>query len=639
MKRRTRVLVIAGVAVVVCVALLGVSAIAWAKNLEQVAMEGKSEAKAGAVSLASQETTQALLHLRAATHSFASAQGMLGPSSLSGLVRSIPWVGRQYTAAQTLLRIGLDASEAGSELAFALQETSATPTPKGMSHLGALFVTGRTRIDIALTLLVDAADRAPGLSEKGLDARLARAVHSLKDALSEVSPYLGRARSLLALERYLMSSQHRILVVSQNGAELRPGGGFIGTYGILDIGPQGIKLEKYADVYTLPNPPGKVTPPQGAGWTSDFNFRDANWWIDFPTSARTLLGFWHTYKQRSVDGIIAIDVVAVRDLLTVFGPIRVKSFKQTFTADNLLDRLLYIVEVKSGNGAAKKNVLIALAKELERRVLDSGPGDVARSALALANSADDKHVQFYFTDTAAQAAVTGMGWSGAVAPPTGTTDLLAVCNAMTRPGKVNVAMEKSIAYDVTLRTDGSAETTVVLHYANMAPARFSISSTVFRDYLRVYRALGTSLVPTASASAKGATFTVDLGLPAYARQFILFRGDNATETIVTHVPKAWRTGTAAEATSTSALTSGSAGTGSPTGGTAYYRLYVVRQDDLVDIPTTVTVSAPAGWRVTSASAWKTASGAAVPASAGDGSVRLSTPLSGDIVLDIGLMRR
>ena len=82
----------------------------------------------------------------------------------------------------------------------------------------------------------------------------ATGVRSVKAALSDVAPLLDRSHALLSLDTYLLVSKRRILVVSQDGAELRPTGGFMGSYGVIEVGPEGVKLEKYQDVYALPDP-------------------------------------------------------------------------------------------------------------------------------------------------------------------------------------------------------------------------------------------------------------------------------------------------------------------------------------------------------------------------------------------------
>ena len=566
------------------------------------------------------DATAAVSEFSAATRSFSSVTRSLGPDWIAPAVQSIPWAGRQYAATRALASIGLDGSVAGLELAEALRESPAASTaasPTG--RLGALLSTGRKHIDTALASLSDASSRADALSADGLAPPLASAVRSVQAALRAATPFLGRSHALLQLESYLLSGNHRLLVVSQDGAELRPTGGFAGSFGIVNVGPTGVQLEKYQDVYVLPDPPGRVPQPTGMlVGRNDFKFRDANWWIDFPTSARAMLGFWRTYNQPPVDGIIAVDTVAMRDLLAALGPVRVPSYNETFTAKNLLQRLLYLVEVKPMSQSDNKAVLTALAAELEKRVLGAKPDELAKAALALGKAADAKHVQMYFTNPDAQAAAEQLGWSGRVLPPAGTTDVVAISNAMNQPGKVNIALKKTIDYRVLLQPDRSADTTLVLGYANTGAYPLPWSS-VFRDWLRVYRAPGTVFPGTTTSGGKTVTM-VEFGFPAEARTFALSHGQIRSETLTARVPEAMHTASTPAATS----------------GDAHYQLYLVRQADLEDIPTTITVTAPSGWRVISANAWLTASGAPLPVTSEQERVRMAFPLSGDTALDVRL---
>jgi hypothetical protein len=257
-----------------------------------------------------------------------------------------------------------------------------------------------------------------------------------------------------------------------------------------------------------------------------------------------------------------------------------------------------------------------LADEIEARVLKASPDVLAKIALSLVGSADARHIQLYFADPVAQSAAETMRWSGRVAAPAGTTDVLAVCNAMVNGSKVNIAMSKDMTYDVALRSDRAAETTLVLGYANTGQYDLPNRSD-FTDWLRVYRAPGT--VFTVSAPNGGATLAVtDFGLPAEIRKFTVARGQTRRETLTARTPGAM-----------SALPT--SGTGP---GTAYYRLYLVTQADLQETPAAVTVSAPPGWRVTSASAHLIASGETLRLNVEHDRVSLVTPLRGDTVLEV-----
>jgi len=196
--------------------------------------------------------------------------------------------------------------------------------------------------------------------------------------------------------------------------------------------------------------------------------------------------------------------------------------------------------------------------------------------------------------------------------------VLAISNAMTKPGKVNYAMRKNITYTVGLRPDRSADTTLVLGFANTG-AYLEQLPPAFRDWLRVYRAPDT-VFPAFSSSRRRTATTTEFGLPAEIRTFTLLRGQSRTETLTAVVPGAMRSDTAA----------------SVSGGTLYYRLRLFRQADLEDIPTSVEVTAPPGWRITAARAQFTASGDIVRVLTEPGRARVAVPLRGDLELVVRL---
>ncbi|HEY3411133.1 MAG TPA: hypothetical protein VGK53_23450, partial [Propionicimonas sp.] len=74
------------------------------------------------------------------------------------------------------------------------------------------------------------------------------------------------------------------------------------------------------------------------------------------------------------------------------------------------------------------------------------------------------------------------------------------------------------------------------------------------------------------------------------------------------------------------------------GDTWHYELLLVKQADLANTAATVTVTAPAGWKVLGSTASFRVSGTAVPVTAGAGSVSVKTPLKQDLVLDVTLVK-
>jgi hypothetical protein len=588
------------VALVALPALLG-----W--DMVRSARQGKASLERAVVALEARDPATSAREFRAAQDAFAHARGLLLPQALDPIIQQIPWAGRQYVASRRLISIGWLASRAGKELLLALAGAAPADARAPVSVAAALarFREGRPHLLSALKDVTEANSLAASLRERDLAPALRDATRSVRRKLAALEGVLPRAPDLLALSDFLLSRPRRLVLLSQDGAEIRPTGGFIGSYGIVETGPSGVSLVRYEDVYELPDPPGKVRPPTHADWvTNDWSLRDANWWLDFPASARAVLRFWRAYREPPADGVIAIDTVVVRDLLAATGPVTLPGYGK-FTADNMLGRLLTIVEVGRGRpkAAPKKAVLAALASTLLARVMAIPPSQLGPVARSLADAADQKHIQFFMTDPATEATIDRLGWSGAVKPRDGAKDLVAPFDAMIRATKTNIAMRKRVAYEVELGQGGSALTTLALSYANTAPFDLPLRG-LFRDYVRVARAPGT--VPP------GAPPYSELGLPTRQERVSLDRGMKVTKILRDQLRVAW--------------------TSIPGGGV--YRLTVCRQADLEDVPWVVTVRPPTGWRVSGATAWSVPSSATLPVIVGPDRASFSGRLRSDMVFEV-----
>lgn len=609
MKRR-------GVWIAAAVVAVALVALCWwgygqVKQFEALAKAGKSDASAAVKSLEKADAAAALASFQRAGDEFGRARQLLGPAWL----RDVPWLGRQVAAADELASIGAEGSSAGAHVAELLAQAGSV---SGADRLGQLITAARPHLDAALVSMVSIHDRAAGLTTDGLVPQLADSVTELQNLLRPLDLVMGRSQALLDLERYLFSADHRFLVLAQNNAQLRPSGGFLGTYGLLTVGPSGFQLERFEDVYALPGARSDMPVPEGMR-TRRVYFHLANWWVDFPTTGKTMTELWGTIlpRQPGIDGVIAIDLPTIRNLLEVFGPITVPEVNGQLTADNVFERLSYAVEVTYSGGqsdAGKKDAVVSLAKAVMERLIGLSNDEFVPVMQALATSANEKHVQFYLTDSSAQSAMVAAGWSGAIAPSADTTDLVAVANAvMRRPAKSNLGVTKALDYTVGLNADGSADTTLVLHYKKSADNPLGSLQDRFYDLVRVNRISGTTL-----RGSKGIDTLDDAtGLPTFAHYFRLDSGKSTSVTLAATVPDAVRRGDA---------------------GTWRYRLLVAKQADLVDTEATITVRVPEGWKVSGSQATFRVSGAAVPVTSGDGTLTVHTPLKQDLVLDVQLVR-
>lgn len=618
--------------IVAAVVVVAVIAVGWwgyrqAKDFEALARAGKADASAALKSLEGGDTAAALAGFDKARDEFTRARDLLGPSWLRGTW----WLGDQLDAADDLATIGVEGSTAGAEGVRLLDEASAVTGP---DRLGRLLTLARPRLDASLTSLTVVAGRYDRLSADGLVGPLAEAVTDARDRLAPLRPLLARSDALLGLERYLYAGDHRFLVVAQNSSELRPTGGFMGTFGLIRVGPRGLELESFADVYTLPRDTLDEPLPEGGQVTyHHFYFRNSNWWMDFPTSAQMMHKFWANMRQPSIDGVVAVDIPFLQALLRVHGPITVPEERRPITAENAMLLLNEVVQYERSGQASRserKLAIISLVDALFDWMTRLPADRTLPLAEALAAAGQQKHVQAYFTDPTAQAAMTSIGWSGALAPPEGTTDLVAVSNGVIKPSKANFGVSKTLDYVVTLNTEGSADTTLRLGFVKSAKKLLGVPQQWLANYTRVHRLAGTT---SAGKLEDGFARLIDAtGLPTFGRYFRLDPGESTSIALRSHVPHAVQQGVAP-------TVPGEPGTASPaTGEVSHYRLLLAKQADLTDMQAAVSVQVPKGWTVVASTAWLRNSGEVLPTTVAGDRVTLATPLSQDVLLDVTLRR-
>ena len=153
------------------------------------------------------------------------------------------------------------------------------------------------------------------------------------------------------------SGGRHILVFFQNPSEIRPGGGFIGSYADITVENGQMKNMDVRDIY---DPDGqlaiKIIPPEQLQTvTTDWGARDANWFFDFPVSAKTIVNFLEMskmYSEKNVtfDAAIALNIDIIETLLGITGPIKLADYNLTIDKDNLLYEVQRSVEA----GADKK---------------------------------------------------------------------------------------------------------------------------------------------------------------------------------------------------------------------------------------------------------------------------------------------
>jgi hypothetical protein len=328
--------------------------------------------------------------------------------------------------------------------------------------------------------------------------------------LDSIEPYKAQLRTMRDLMTHDLSPLAMLpsilgylepktyLFLMLNNTELRPGGGFVGTYGILDFADAEITKFFTDDIYALDGPSEAYLneeapePLKKYLRVPSWFMRDSNWSPDFAVSAMNVEKFYRLEGgKETLDGVIGITPTVISKLLAITGPITIDG--STFTSENVVDELEYRVEVAFWTDgtpqAQRKDVVGKLGQELIKRLLSTKLSQLSQLADVAQESIKEKHLMTYFHDSAIQAFADTSGWTGRFRSAPG--DRLAIIDANLASLKTDAVMDRNISY--TLKPDGDSWIArASITYKNNG--RFNWKTTRYRTYARFYTPIGSTLI-------------------------------------------------------------------------------------------------------------------------------------------------
>src|SRR3989344_8024222 len=143
-------------------------------------------------------------------------------------------------------------------------------------------------------------------------------------------PYLDRFPEIL---------DGKYIVFLLNNRELRPAGGFMGSFARVEFEKGNLVGIRVVDIY---EPDGKlvghVEPPypvQESFLTGEWRLLDSDWDVDFKSAALTIKWFLEQGGEKGVRGIVAVNLLSVNQLIGIFGELEVPEYGVTVNEDNL----------------------------------------------------------------------------------------------------------------------------------------------------------------------------------------------------------------------------------------------------------------------------------------------------------------
>jgi len=282
---------------------------------------------------------------------------------------------------------------------------------------------------------------------------------------------LGQARDFLdKLLPYLREpGEKRLVVLLENPSELRPGGGFIGSYAELVIESGSLKEIKVRDINEADREISTRTIPPKPLQAILTNWRaaDANWFFDFSDSGKKTLGFLSAsdiYKDVRLDGIIGMSDRVVADILRITGPLTLSSGEK-ISADDFINKIQEDVQGElAGGGKLPKKVLSEAAPLLLDKISNLTPEQRGRLGNELGRWLASRDLRFYWSNPDFQRFFSGLDLTGQMYLLSRDMNgsYLAIASANVGGQKSDLVLKQNIKVETQITSDGWIKDQVII---------------------------------------------------------------------------------------------------------------------------------------------------------------------------------
>lgn len=432
---------------------------------------------------------------------FADIQHVVGSLQESSAVpllmaRYIPGVHQEARAAEALFMVAREGGEAARLLALGVQRVMAADAGSPEDRLNRL----QQYVDEASPFIERVYQAVYSLPIEGVPLGYREQVQRLQSELFAVEPLVRDAPKLFATLRTMLGSERprTYLLLFQNQAELRPSGGFMGSYAEVTIDRGAIKriVIPGGGPYDLRSQLKKRwAPPDplqlvGQRW----EFQDANWSPDFAETAGILQRFWSAAGQPTIDGIFAVNATILPQLVGLVGPIEMTQYGKTLTAENVVFETQKAVELEYDKEQnAPKAFIGDLYQEVVSRLQALPPERLPEVLAVVGGALQTKEAQMWLARPEEQDLARSFGWTGEW-PKDDVGSFLGVVGANIAGQKSDAAIRERVVHEVTIQETGRVQESVKLERTHTAAASALFYGANNVQYLRVFTPAGSRLL-------------------------------------------------------------------------------------------------------------------------------------------------
>ncbi len=329
-------------------------------------------------------------------------------------------------------------------------------------------------------------------------------INALKTQLAEMSLLIEKGRKIFPhLESLLAKNgQKKYLLLFANNMELRPGGGFIGSFGILTMKNMTLDSIQIYDVYDAD---GQLTvhidPPEpirkylqqphwflrDSAFSSDFfeNYSEAKFFLN------------QELGLTDFSGGILLTTTAIQNILEGYGNIYLPDFNENVNKDNFyIKAQLYAEKDFFPGSIQKKNFLGNLSKQILIN-LDTVSAPILIQQLE--KSLDEKQMVMVVEDPTVQKVIDSLYWAGKTITPRCTEgqpncvlDYIFPVEANLGVNKANFFIRRNVTQKIKIDADGTVRNSFIMKIRNDS-ANDVFPGGTYKNYFQLFLPLGSQV--------------------------------------------------------------------------------------------------------------------------------------------------
>ncbi len=353
---------------------------------------------------------------------------------------------------------------------------------------------------------------------------------------------LGRFNEFFtALISWLKSERH-LMIMLQNSSEIRPAGGFLGSYADVSIKNASLENVVVHDINDIDRELNlKVVPPKPLQTiVTSWRTADANWFFDFSRSAREALKFAESSKLygnsgMKFDGAIAVSPKVLEDILLIAGPLELPQSKIKLDSQNFLVELQKIVQVGQAQRATyPKSAIRELMPLLLTRLTNLDDAGRQEFFGKVQEWIRDREIMFYLREPGLQKSLSEYATTGEVyeLPQDFEGDYLAVVDANIGGGKSDLFVKEDILLESQINSDATVSNHLAIkreHQGNKS--KYWWYQVPNQDYLQIFTSPASQLVNSSGGISKNIKPAVDYEKAGYSRDAYVVKLEAGTEKV------------------------------------------------------------------------------------------------------------